>query len=216
VPGSPTIRIAPIIRIADSEDRELLLLGQEGRDLVFGVRSGAGILRLRPPLFALPRVFPAEPAFQSGRTVDTLGLRGVFRRREVGMSAGPGAGTGSSRIAITPALAWTLVLPGQWAIEGTRTELALSLIWMAVLTFPVGYWAAFGATSNRRHDSPVLWTLTWPVGIAMLAVGLGLTPHAFGLPTAAVGEWLAVLLGVCLGAGFGAWLAKPELQDELR
>src|SRR5688572_25281764 len=133
------------------------------------------------------------------------------------MSAGPGGGTRSSKIALTPALAWTLVLPGQWAIEGTRTELALSLIWMAVLTFPIGYWAAFGATSRRRPDSSVLWTLAWPVGIAMIAVGLGLVPHALGLPTAPVGEWLAVLLGVCLGAGFGAWLSKPKLEtDELR
>ena len=43
--------VAPIVRIADDEEHEIAILAQQRCDLVFGVRTGADVLRLRPLRF---------------------------------------------------------------------------------------------------------------------------------------------------------------------
>src|SRR5256885_7828136 len=58
IPAAPAAGLAPILRIADSSDREMVLLAQNGSDLLFGVRTGAAWFRLRPPVVALPEFFP--------------------------------------------------------------------------------------------------------------------------------------------------------------
>src|SRR5450759_4224060 len=59
VPAKLTTDIAPIVRVADAREREIVLLAQNAENLVFGVRTGAAALRLRPPFFALPDAFSA-------------------------------------------------------------------------------------------------------------------------------------------------------------
>ena len=197
IPGGLTTGIAPIVRVADAGQREIVLLGQQESRLVFGVRTGAAILRLRPPLFALPGVFPTSTA-----APDTLVLSGRYLQREVTLGAQTGSEIRRTAIAPSAALGWTLVLPGQWLIEGTRAERTMSLAWLALLVLPLGYWAAWLSGTGARQPEKFARTvfLVWTLYLAVLAAGLGLVPIAFGLPPARLGALLAVLVGMLLGA----------------
>src|SRR2546423_8034017 len=72
----PAQDVAPIIRVADEQKREILILAQDGRSMVFGIRTGAADLRLRNPLFALRNVFP--DSLRDATKRDTLVFRTQF------------------------------------------------------------------------------------------------------------------------------------------
>ena len=208
VPPQATQDIAPIVRVADAEQREILLLAQNGADLLFSIRSGAAALRLRPPLFAMPQVFPSGAVIERRTGADTLAVSGRYVPREVTMSARTGSATHRSLVPLTASLGWTLVLPWQWFIEGTRAERVISWIWVACLSLPLGYWAASARPSRNEYmASPRV--LIWPAEFAVIYGGLALAPHAFGLAPTPIIEWLAAFAGVFLGAGLAARIAQP-------
>jgi hypothetical protein len=206
VPAGPTRDIAPIVRVADSEQREILLLAQDGVDLLFAIHSVAAVLRLRPPVFALPRVFPTDVAKADVKAADTLGLSGRFLSREVRMNAQTGSATNGNRVSLTASLAWTLVLPSQWFIEGTRAEAVISLIWIVLLMVPFGYWTLHLAHPQRAAGFQEHPTLFWIGSLVILGVGLGLAPRVFGLSPTPVREWLGGVAGLLIGAGLAAKL----------
>ena len=207
VPAEPTREVAPIVRIADEMKREIVLLAQNRDDVVFGIHTGAGVLRLRPPLFGLPGVFP------SGRSThplaaDTLRLSGRYASSTVRMTADSRSATHDRRIPLNASLGWTFWLPFPWFIEGTRMELILSWLWLACLAVPLGYWAV-------RHNDPLpsegivrRWSPVLLAGLALLSAGLVVVPMAFGLSAASLRDWLATLAGILIGGGFGALGAK--------
>jgi hypothetical protein len=206
VPAGPTPDIAPIVRVADSEQSEILLLAQDGVDLLFAIHSGAAVLRLRPPVFALPRVFPTGVVAADVKASDALGLSGRYLSREVRLNAKTRAATNGNRVPLTASLAWTLVLPSQWFIEGTRAEVVISLIWIVVLIVPFGYWTSQLANPRRAVGFQERPTLFWIGTLVILGVGLGLAPRAFGLSPTPVREWLGGAAGLLLGAGLAARL----------
>ena len=199
IPAGPTPRVAPIIRVADDRQRQIVLLGQDRADMVFGVHTGAANLRLRPPLFRLTGVFPPEGGAAGLRMSDTLDVRARYRAAGVEIRADSRDNAKSRHIVISSALGWILILPQQWYVEGTRTELFLSFVWLATLLFPLGYWGFLAATSEssetQRRFVPALAALA-----IVLFVGLVLLPHSFGLESPSFGAWLAVTIGVAAGA----------------
>ena len=213
VPAEATRDIAPIVRVADTEERELVLLAQNDADLLFAIRSGAEALRLRPPLLALPHVFP-KGGIERRTRADTLAVSGRYVRREVRMSARTASETHRSLIPLTASLGWTLVLPSQWFIEGTRAERVVSVIWVAGLMLPFGYWAPYAARPPRGQYLARTRTLFWLAGVAIIYGGLALAPNAFGLTATPTREWLAALAGVLLGAGLATRIAKQVAQRE--
>jgi len=211
MPAGPTRGIAPIVRVADSEQSEILLLAQDGVDLLFAIHSGAAVLRLRPPVFALPRVFPTGVVTADVKAADTLGLGGRYLSREVKMNAQTGSATNGNRVPLTASLAWTLVLPSQWYIEGTRAEVVISLIWIVVLMVPFGYWTFHLAHPRRAVGFQEHPTPFWIGSLVILGVGLGLAPHVFGLSPTPLREWLGGVAGLLLGAGLAArLLTNPQ------
>ncbi len=202
IPAGPTRKIAPIVRVADSDQQEIVLMAQKGGDLVFTMRAGAAVLRLRRPLFALPYAFAVDAAGDRPSVSDTLRLSGRYLTREVTMSAQTGSNTMRLRIPITASLGWVLVLPFDWLIEGTRAEFVLSLIWTAGLLIPFGYWAARIA-SHSGGGYRGLKTATLPVlaTVPLFAIGFVLLPHTFGLSPASAGDLLCALAAVLLGCG---------------
>jgi len=208
VAAETTREIAPIVRVADAEKRELVLLAQNGPDLLFAIRSGAEALRLRPPLLALPQVF-AKSALERRTIADTLAVSGRYVPREVRMSARTASETHRGRIPLTASLGWTLVLPSQWFIEGTRAEQVVSGIWVACLMLPFGYWAPYAARPPRAQNLAPTRIGFWLAGVAIIYGGLAVAPYAFGLTATPIREWLAALAGILLGAGLAARVAKP-------
>ena len=210
VAAETTREIAPIVRVADAEERELVLLAQNGTDLLFAIRSGAQALRLRPPLLALPQVF-AKSALERRTIADTLGVSGRYVSREVRMSARTASETHRVRIPLTSSLGWTLVLPSQWFIEGTPAEQAVSGIWVACLVLPFGYWAPYAARHLwAQNASRVRAGLLWLAGLAVVYGGLVGAPYAFGLTATPFREWLAALAGLLMGTGLAARIGKPS------
>jgi hypothetical protein len=196
---TPTDGIAPIVRVTDDEQREIVLLAQDEQDLLFGVRTGAATLRLRPPLFAIADVFPGGIAKTSSLQADPLRLSANYDGREAQLTAGTGSLSRHIRIPVSSSLGWTLVLPFQWYIEDTRTELLISLIWIGCLTLPIGYLGASIARSNDQRGNTASVVLCLLAGATTLITGLFVVQHAFGLATAPIRDWLAAISGILAG-----------------
>jgi len=207
VPAKATRDIAPILRVADAEQREIVLLAQNDVDLLFAVHSGAAALRLRPPLFALPQVFP-KGVIEGLTRADTLAVSGRYVASEVRMRARSASETHRSLVPLTASMGWTLVLPWQWFIEGTHAELVITWIWVACLALPFGYWAAYAAGPSRNQNDAWHRMLIWPAVVAILYGGLALGPYAFGLAVPPISEWLAASAAILLGAGLAARFAE--------
>lgn len=141
VAGPPPSGVAPIFSIYDREQREVVLLGASGDDLVFRIRRRAADLRLdvadsRLP-GALARLAPGDTA-QATSFVEG-------GRRCLGTDPGPGA------CGVGPTLSdgWSLLYHAE-PLSG-KLRSALGALWCAALMLPVGLWlrrrslCAFGA-----------------------------------------------------------------------
>ncbi len=201
VPAELTNDIAPILRVADDEQREIVLLAQDGRSLLFGVRTRAATLRLRPPLFAMAGVFTDSVSKKYSAT-DPLSFSGSYDGREARLTMRADSVSGERRVSVSSSLGWTLALPFQWSIEDTRTELAVSWIWMACLLVPVGYWGVRVARPSDQHGDAKLVVLCLLAGVAILIAGLALVQQASGLPAAPTRDWLASMSGIVAGTAF--------------
>jgi hypothetical protein len=208
VPSSPTHGIAPIVRIADERDREMALLAQSGKDLVFGVRTGAEVLRLRPLFFAVADVFPAVLSGNTGTASDEITVGARYSAREASVNAQTARATHEHRIPIAASLGWTMVMPFQWYIEGTSTESVLSLTWVACLLIPLGYWGiAMTRASPGRHAARVRMAAVPVTLVLLLYLGLVVLPESFGVTATSFSEWLAALTGIVLGGALGLRVA---------
>lgn len=220
VPAEPPAGIAPILRVADTSQREIVLLAQDELEFLFGVRTGAATLRLRPPLFGLPGAFPPHDAREDQSGPDTVMLTGRYHSRKVSMHAGAGRVEHRREIPLITSLGWTLILPAQWFIEGTLGERVLSWIWIALLVLPGGYWAAFAIRrSPPRNSARTRSSLVWAVSFVAVGLGLGLAPIAFGLSPTPVPDWVAALAGLLVGAALGgasSRLARSDAYDKPR
>lgn len=203
VPAGRTPDFAPILRIADEQEREILLLAQDDQDLVFGVRTGASILRLRPPVFSLPGAFIEKAMSNNSVLADTVTFSGRYNGSEAHLTAGARSASRESRISISPSLGWTLVMPFQWSLQNTPAEFFFSWLWMVLLTVPGGYWGAkifFHAHAPAR----VMQVVIFVAGVlAALGAGLILAPLAFGATPAPARDWLAAASGIAIGGALG-------------
>jgi hypothetical protein len=204
VPASPTRDLAPIVRVADGSQREIVLLGQNAENLTLGIRTGAAVLRLRPAFFAVADIFPAVSHGGSGLINDALSVRARYSAREVLVNTQSVRTSRARRIPITASLGWTMLLPFQWYIEGTRTEFVVSTVWMACLLLPIGYWGAAILRLARRRDATTVRIATMSIAFVFLYAGLVLTPRSFGVSVAGLSDWVAALTGILLGAALAA------------
>jgi len=109
-----------------------------------------------------------------------------------------------------------MLMPFQWYIEGTSTELFLSLIWIACLLIPLGYW---GAPMIRPSDGPnpkIIRMTAVPLALLLLYLGLVVVPESFGVTGAPLSGWLAAVIGIVAGGVFGLLLAPVRTWFPLR
>ena len=199
IPAGPTPRIAPILRIADNEQTEIVLLAQRDRNLVFGVRTGAAVLRLRPPQFAMPRVFPGPGDTRTDGTGHPMRLSAHFGPDAVGLQVQRNSEISERRLPLTSSLGWALILPFQWYMEGSRPELLLTCVWIALFSIPLAYWVSWIVAQPRSTPDTVAISVAVVAILAVLTIGLVLAPRSFGLSAATPGHWLEALFGLIVG-----------------
>jgi hypothetical protein len=192
IPASATKSVAPIVRIADNRGREIAIIAQNGTDLVFGLRTGASLLKLRPTLFAATNVFPARANGDSA----PLQLRATHSPRAVMLDAESRTLARHFSIPFRGSLGWIFWLPSQWFLRGTRIETAISFMWLVALTIPLGYWSQL--STNRKIRPNDAWLIASVDGIIVLT-GLVVLPLALGIAPASALDWCAVALGAIAG-----------------
>lgn len=200
VPAGPTPRIAPILRIADNEQTEIVLLAQRDRDLVFGVRTGAAVLRLRPPQFAMPKVFPGPGHTPTDHTGHAMRLSAHFGPDVVGLRVQRNSEVSERQLPLTSSLGWTLILPFQWYMEGSRRELILTCAWIAFFSIPLAYWASWIVPHPRPRPNTLAKSVLVVAILGVLTIGFVVAPRLFGLSAGAPADWLASLFGLIAGS----------------
>jgi hypothetical protein len=200
VPAATPNDIAPIVRVVDSQGSEIVLIAQQSRDLIFGIRTGAAVLRLRQPYFALSRVFRGAES-DALASDDTLALSANYDSQDVSLTAQREHAKYGRRIPVTSSLGWVMLMPLRWAIKGTPAEAALSMLWIAFLLSPAAYWASTAAVSTRFPARRRVLGFA-AVSSLVVYVGLVVLPHMFGVRAAPLRDWIAtsaaILVGVCL------------------
>jgi hypothetical protein len=213
VPEACPTRTAGIVRIADQQRNEILFVGQRGADLIFGIRTGADALRLRPVYFRLRNVFGATTCLQRP---DTIVLAARYTLRVVSVTAFRMAAAGSPQVALDGSLillatpstseSWQLFLPIQTYREGVTWQKVVSAAWLFGLTFPLGYWAANAIATTGKRESLIavlrrhMMMIVAPGSI--LLIGLHVLPAVFGLSRARPWEWACAVAGTASAIGF--------------
>ena len=209
VPDKPPPKIAPIVRVVDAQQHEILLLAQDGDRFIFGVRTRAAAFHARAPYFALAGVFPIGLPRDSS-AYDSLTLTTQYAANRVTIGARTSSTSPGVVIPIYASLGWTLWLPFQWLIEGTRAELVISSLWIACLVIPLGYWASHLRQPSSAERARSKLAIASLFGAGLLFAGLALIPYAFGLSVAPFGDLVASLGGVLLGYALGAVTAPDR------
>lgn len=180
--GPPTVDIAPIVSVFDSEQREIFLLGQLGEGLVFRIRSGLRAAELGELTLLLPHL----PASGAG---DTLLLQGGVAGRAWILAASGPAGDLVRRVPFSLGLLWSGLVP----FRPLLGELASvwSGLWLGVLLLPAAWWA------GRAGAHGVAFGLGAVLALVLVSRALGLS-----LPAP------AEALGSLAGGAAGGWLGR--------
>jgi hypothetical protein len=208
IPRACPAKTAGIVRIADAGMREIVLLAQDDADLLFGVRTAAEVLRLRPVRYRLNQVFgPGSNCVVAG---DTILIQARYTPKAVLMRTVARGRITEETIAPSLSQGWRLFLPVQTYIDPGIQGAALTAVWLFILMLPAGYWGWFAARSiklgsARSNATAVVFVLM------VLAIAFVAMPGLFGVPPVRAWEWLAAIGGAAAGAT-GAMLVRSPFQ----
>lgn len=187
--GPPPPALAPIFSIHDNAEREVVLLGADGEDLVLRLRTRASAARLDQPDLriggALAGLAPGDPV-----EIRTWGGR---RGRCIQLRVRAHCGLG-----FTAADGWMLLL--FWEDFPPWVQRLLSGAWIFLLLLPFGLWA------RRRPASPA-GAVVLLLALAALPGRVGLVPLPAG---ALAGAGLGVLAGVLLRRALERGTGRPR------
>ncbi|HEX6967008.1 MAG TPA: VanZ family protein [Gemmatimonadaceae bacterium] len=219
IPGAPIDGLAPITRITDIRSAEIIMLGQQGRDLIFRMRTHASDLRLRDPAVRIENAFPDSAADASHvRTQsDTMRIAGGYTGDAYRVSVNGPRMVASRELRLGPGLGWSFFLPFSYA--SGRVTAWLTALWLAGLLAPMGYWAARAAAVEEPR---VFGAMARPIPAAaprlvvatslvvMIVLGLGFVPRMFGEEPVQWWAWAACAVGGMLGAALGQLTMAAE------
>ena len=197
--ATPTSRRAEIVVISGPRMEGVLSLEQLGDALLFGVRTGAEVLRLRPMEYRLSGVFTPGHA---GATLRVSGQGGRGRVRVA--AAGPGVASRDKTFVPSLSDGWRLFSPVALYVEDDAPSVA-SGIYLLLLLLPSGYWAFFasrGAPGGRSRPGRVAFAAA-----AAIVTGLIGVPLALGLGASGLFEAVSSIGGL-----FAGWLCAFALQ----
>ena len=181
VAGTAPERLAPIFSIFDEHNTAILILGQTGTSVAFGIRTNASRVLVEQP----PVILRGALDVQAG---DTVMITGGMAQGHYVLGVRHRAGVIERRIPISPAWSWMHVFPWEYVIDSTAP--ALSALWLGALILPVGYLLASGFS--------VAWGLV--LTLALAALGLGTAPGVTALPSIEWQVWLGAGVGALAGA----------------
>lgn len=186
--AGPTSSLAPVFSIFDKHQRNILMLGQDGRGFEFDTRMRTTLVKLRPPTLRLNPGVPLLPG-------DTVQLTARLVNSRLGLRVASSRGVSEREFDLSPGLGWAMLLPYDYAY-GSAVEW-LTALWLGGFLIPVGYWAARGWTGRQAKVALV-------GGAAALAVlGMGAVPAVVQLPPVAWSAWVATLVGYGIGWALG-------------
>lgn len=188
--GPPPAGLAPIVSLYDDRQRENLLLGQDGDDLVLRVRYRAEDLRLRGPELR------SRDALARGSAGDTVRLTARRPRADAYcLAAGRDERCG---LGFPPGRGWSLLaFPRGLPAAALRT---LDGLWTALLFLPLGFWGVRGLEGPRRRSAAV--------GAALAAGGLMAAPVVTPLLAPGAAEAGGALAGLASGALGRRWARR--------
>lgn len=191
--ANPTSWLSSIVRIADQEQREILQLAGEGPDLIFGIRTAAARLRVRPLTFRLRHTFPGRAP--NATSTDSVRIQARYALQRVTMSAVAARRAPEAAIPVTPANGWRLISPTHSYVDGSSMDALLNAAWLSLLLAPAGYLMVF-ARGRPVEGRP------WPVLFVALAVvaGFAIAPVVFHLASPAWTEVAGAAAGLLTGA----------------
>jgi hypothetical protein len=187
-PETPLTQVAPIVRVADGERREIVLLGRSADELVFKLRLHATILRLQTPSFSLAGAFASDTDRVQDERTEALSAR--LDNGRVRLTARRGERQLEQSAELDPALAWTFFVP--WDYRVTAKTAWLSDLWIGLLLVPAGYWSLAFARA-RRSRWPILVSVLFPLLLLVIV------PAAFRLHVR-LWSFVAAVAGCALGA----------------
>jgi hypothetical protein len=179
--GPPVARLAPLLSVKNAEGTEVLFLGVDRQDLVLRRRTRAATLRLDAPEV---RVRGGADRLASGGAV-AITVMSTQRGHCVGIDTAMACGLG-----FTIGAGWTFVLYSQQPPAALHQ--ALSFLWVAVLTFPSGFWAR--------------WRWESAAAICLLFAGLLLVPLLTELLDTPTLEETAAIAGLLAGSATRSYL----------
>lgn len=201
----PTGAIAGVLQIADARQREIVLLGQAGRALVFRVRTGASALRLRPMYYALDGAFSDAQCRARG---DTLRVEADYARTRVVLRAEDAGGTSLAiSLSTTVMDGWRLFTPGQTFVRADGAGGLVGALWLFSLSFPFGY---LGAASPGGSRGTRIISLC-----AVLGAGLFAVPALYGIASSGLAEIVTVFAAVVIGAAVRTYASSGRFGRAL-
>jgi VanZ family protein len=201
IPQRPPRREAPLLRIADDDRREILRVSQLGESFIFSVTTNAAALRLRGPVFSLPKALVFDSSLRAATPIQVVGRR--TNRDALLVVRGPG-GVRHVSLRITPSHGWILWLPFEWTLEGSPGERLAGSLWIGMLILPLGFFTRRATTlrGDRRGRSASDFFV--PI-FSLLAVVAGMfpVPLVYGLSAADPADCLAAAIAFILGWQLG-------------
>lgn len=181
--GRPPSDLAPIFSVADDREREILFVGALDQDVVVRWIRWSNRIRLDAPSLTFQHAFagrlPGELAtvelvVARASAVLTVNGRQFFER-------------------ITSGQGWSLL----WFQRSLSRPLlhVISVLWLAILVLPIGYWSAF---TDRPLLAPIL-LLTW----------LSALSAASYMHTSVV-EFFTLLAAVIVSLSAGRWVRRKQ------
>lgn len=217
IPAGTTYGLAPIVSIASPEEPQVVVLGQDYRDIVFRVRLNGGELRMNIAEVAAQRIFPADTKSPAATTADTLDLRGdIIRGQQLVVSGASGATRSTAALSLSPFFLWSLTTPGER--RSSRAFQVESMIWVAALLTPLGYWAGRWNTQSGAHDKSWFARRLPEIVLAIaIVVGLAVVPVIFEFPVASISLWITAAVAAGAADIFSArwrWTGASSNRSE--
>jgi hypothetical protein len=141
--------LSTLFAIANDEEDHMLRVSVWRQDLLLGWRTRSQQLRFDRPVFRIAGALSALPAGDSVHVRilrSSAGIRVHVNDRQI-------------KEPIRVSGAWALLYFARWILDYTRL---LSLLFVALVVFPLAYWAAQTKSTARLLAGGVLLLVAWP------------------------------------------------------
>lgn len=194
VGAASTGQLSSIANIYDYQRQQIFMLGQRKGNLTFSLRMRTADVKIATPTIRLDSVFPRHrPA-----KLDTIVVAGGLIHHRLWISAVNHGVRRERTLPVDAGLGWSYFLPFDYEYGAEAPW--LTALWLAGLSAPAMYWAS---RAGRRTSVAVATALAAALLAAPLVSGAHPTPWW---------EWLALAVGIIVGAALGMESERPSQE----